>query len=230
MSRSSPCCGARPCCSVKRWISSKPAMTRSSLAGRPFLFSGGANSASSAARSSRSELLIASLRPETHEGGRAFGKVLFPGVLRGNRWSPPTLAFELNRTLGDHFGILRRDRGALGRDGRRDLLQAVLAHGLGEDGVGFAKGVDAVDEVNVQLTHVHREAAHPVDQGGVGRSVALAFGDKPLGLLREVEGGDGVLAYSLLIFSVKLGIFVLDDLAHANLREFLGNQLFVEQA
>ena len=53
----------------------------------------------------------------------------------------------------------------------------------------------------------------------------MAFGDKPLGLLREIEGGDGVLAHGFLIFGVKLGILVLDDLAHANLRQFLRHQL-----
>ena len=51
-----------------------------------------------------------------------------------------------------------------------------------------------------------------------------------LGLLREVQGGDGVLAHGLLILLVEFGIFVLDDLAHANLGQFLGHQLLVEQA
>jgi hypothetical protein len=46
----------------------------------------------------------------------------------------------------------------------------------------------------------------------------------------RVEGGDGVLAHGLLVFRVKLGILVLDDLAHANLRQLLGHQFFVEQA
>src|SRR5690606_21365299 len=163
MSRSSPCCGARPCFSVKRWISSKPAMTRSSLAGRPPFFSGGANSASSAASSSRSELLIASLRLEAHEGGRAFGHASLPGILGIERRNATALLLELNSPNGHLLRLVRRQARALGRDGRRDLLQAVLAHGLGEDGVGFAKGVDTVDEVNVQLAHVHREAAHTVD-------------------------------------------------------------------
>ena len=53
---------------------------------------------------------------------------------------------------------------------------------------------------------------------------------KLLGLLCQIEGGDGVLAHGLLIFLVKFGIFVLDDLAHADLGQFLGHQLLVEQA
>src|SRR5690606_10535576 len=131
MSRSSPCSGARPFFSVKRWISSKPAMTRSSLAGRPPFFSGGANSASSAASSPRSELLIASLRLEAHEGGSAFGHASLPGILgveRRNAASPP---LELDGANGHLLRLLRRQASALARDGRRDLLQAVLAHGLG---------------------------------------------------------------------------------------------------
>jgi hypothetical protein len=46
----------------------------------------------------------------------------------------------------------------------------------------------------------------------------------------RVEGGNGVLAHGFLIFRIKLGVLVLDDLAHANLRQFLGHQFFVEQA
>ena len=51
-----------------------------------------------------------------------------------------------------------------------------------------------------------------------------------LGLLGEVQGGNGVLAHGLLVFVVKFGIFVLDDLAHADLGQFLGHQFLVEQA
>ena len=39
-----------------------------------------------------------------------------------------------------------------------------------------------------------------------------------------------MLAHGLLVFLVKFGIFVLDDLAHADLRQLLGHQLLVEQA
>ena len=50
-----------------------------------------------------------------------------------------------------------------------------------------------------------------------------------LGLLREVQRGDRVLAHGLLILLVEFGILVLDDLAHADLGQFLGHQLLVEQ-
>ncbi len=39
-----------------------------------------------------------------------------------------------------------------------------------------------------------------------------------------------MLAHGFLILRVKLGVLVLDDLAHADLRQFLGHQFFVEQA
>ena len=45
-----------------------------------------------------------------------------------------------------------------------------------------------------------------------------------LGLLREVQGGDGVLAHGLLILLVQFGILVLDDLAHAELGQLLRHQ------
>jgi hypothetical protein len=51
-----------------------------------------------------------------------------------------------------------------------------------------------------------------------------------LGLLRQIEGGDGVLPHRLLVLLIKFGIFVLDDLAHAELRQLLGHQLLVEDA
>ncbi len=112
------------------------------------------------------------------------------------------------------------------------LLQALLAHGLGEDGIGLTEGVDPVDEVDVEFAHVHRELAHAVDQGRIG---ALFVGRRRLdamllGLLRQVEGRDGMLAHGLLILLVEFWILVLDDLAHADLGQLLGHQLLVEQA
>ena len=113
-----------------------------------------------------------------------------------------------------------------------DLLQALLAHGLGEDGVGFAEGVDPVDQVDVQIAHVHGELADALDERGVRVLLALALGSPQgdlLGLLREVEGGDGVLAHRFLILFVQFGVLVLDDLAHADLGQLLRHQLLIEQ-
>src|SRR5690606_39372465 len=100
-------------------------MTLSSTAERPLFFSGGANSASSAAKSSRSGSLITSLLLEAHECRSPLGKMPFPWVLRGGGRATAALTLELKRPLGDHDGFFRRDGCALGRDDRRHLLQAV---------------------------------------------------------------------------------------------------------
>ena len=146
---------------------------------------------------------------------------------------PSALLLEPDGAHGKLLRLLRRQARALGRDCRRDLLQAVLAHGLREDRVGLAERVDAVDQVDIEFAHVHRKPAHAVDQGGVGGRLASspsAAERNLLGLLRQVEGGDGVLAHGLLVLRVKLRVFVLDDLAHADLRQLLRHQFFVEQA
>ncbi len=39
-----------------------------------------------------------------------------------------------------------------------------------------------------------------------------------------------MLAHRLLVLLIEFGILVLDDLAHANLRQFLGHQLLVKEA
>src|SRR5262245_46543600 len=147
MSRSSPCFGGCPCFSTNRCISSKPAMMRSSRGGRPSFFSATSNSASSAASSSRSGSLIATLFLEPHEGGRSFGHALFPRVLGGKGRQSSALFLECCGPDRQFLGFVWRQTRPLGGDGRLHLFQAVLAHGLGEDCVGFAEGIDAVDQV-----------------------------------------------------------------------------------
>ncbi len=61
------------------------------------------------------------------------------------------------------------------------------------------------------------------------RRVALPPSAICLACLGQVQRGDGVLAHGFLILLVQFGILVLDDLAHANLRQFLGHQFLVEQ-
>src|SRR6185312_4837829 len=173
MSRSSPCCGARPCCSTKRWISSKPATMRSSRSERPPFFAGWANSSSSARRSSSS--LITSLVLVANERRGTFGHALFPRIGRAHRRQAPAILLELHGTDGQLLGFIRRQVGALAGDCCSHLLQAVLAHALGEDGVGLAERVDTVDQVDVQLAHIHCEAAHAIDQRRVGGWLAVLF-------------------------------------------------------
>src|SRR5262245_45085892 len=139
MSRSSPCRGARPCVSTKRWMSSKPAMIRSSLTGRPLGSSGTSKSSSPSASASRSGSPIASLLLDPHERGGAFGQALLPRVLRGGRGATSALLLELQGAHRQCLGLLRRQGCALGGDRGSDLFEAVLAHGLGHDGVGFPK-------------------------------------------------------------------------------------------
>ena len=86
---------------------------------------------------------------------------------------PAALLLELQSPLGKLARLLDREVDALGRDHGRDLLQALLAHGLGEDGIGFAEGIDPVDQVDVQLAHIHRKFADAIDKGGVGAFFAV---------------------------------------------------------
>src|SRR5262245_52297915 len=156
MSRSSPCCGARPCCLKKRWISSNPAMMRSSRGGRPPLASGAANSESASASSSRSGSLIATLSFVAHEGGGTLGHAALPRILRIKCGHATALLLELDGADRKLLRFVWRQVRAFGGDCRRDLLQAVLAHGLSEDRVRLPEGVDAVDQVDVQFAYVHR--------------------------------------------------------------------------
>src|SRR3546814_20316918 len=93
--------------------------------------------------------------------------------------------------------------------------------------------MDPVDQVNVEFAHVHREFANAVDQRRVdARPVAgtvIAKGNL-LCLLGEIEGRYGVLTHGLLILLVKFRIFVLYDFAQAELGQFLGNKLLIEQS
>src|SRR5579864_5108203 len=213
MSLSSPCSGGCPCCSKNRCISSNPAMTRSSRGERPPFFSGWAKPSSSARSSSRSRSLIATLILVADKGGCTLRHPLLPGICRADRGETSALLLEFDSPDSEVFGLLRRQVRAFGGDGCRHLLQAVFAHGLGKDGVGFAERIDPVDEVNVEVAHVHRKLTHAIDQGGV----ATRLNDEPLGLLRQIQRGDRVLPDSLLVFCIKLGISILDDLSHADL-------------
>src|ERR1700682_1533806 len=174
MSLSSPCWGARPYCATKRWISSNPAMIRSSRGERPPRASGWAKSSSSARSSSRSRSLIATLILEANEGSGTFGHPLFPSVRRTDGGEPAAFLFEFDGPDSKFLRFLRRQAGAFGGNHRRDLLQAVLTHRLGEDGISFAARIDAVDKGDIQFAYVHRKLAHPVNQGGVGARLGVA--------------------------------------------------------
>src|SRR3546814_10584057 len=82
---------------------------------------------------------------------------------------PPAFLLELDCPDGKLLGFFRAKAGAAGGYGGGDLFQAFLAHGLGENGIGFLKGIDPVDQVDVEFAHVHREFANAVDQRRVDR-------------------------------------------------------------
>src|SRR5271165_7332657 len=188
MSRSSPCCGARPCFWTNRWMSSNPAMMRSSRGGRPPDFSGGANSSSSALSSSRSTSLIATLFLEAHEGCGALGHPLFPSVGGCDRGNPVSLPLEANGAHRKLLGFFRRQARPLGGDRGRDLFEAFLAHRLGENRVCLAERIDPVDEIDVEVAHVHRIFAHAVDESGVGALLLAASAPTAVGYLLRLLG------------------------------------------
>src|SRR5581483_1644245 len=235
ISRPSPCCGARPCSSTKRWISSTPAMIRSSRAARPDFCSGSASTpsaASSASSSSVNPLGTRRLRPHAGEEGNPLCHAFLPRVGGGNRRQTAALLLEFQPTLGQFARLLNRQVDALCADHGVDLSEAFLAHGLGEDRIGLSEWIDAVDQIDVQFAHIHDEPADTIDEGGIRALFAVAFasGRNLLGPLGQVERGDGVLPHRLLVLFVQFGVFVLDDLPHAELGQLLGHQLLVEQA
>src|SRR5580704_6183500 len=116
-------------------------MIRSSRGERPPFFSGWAKSSSSERSSSRSRSLITPLILEANKGGCALGHPLLPGIRCTDRGQPSSLLLEPDSANGEFFGFLQRQARALRGNHGLDLLQALLAHGLGEDGVGRPEGV-----------------------------------------------------------------------------------------
>src|SRR4051794_30757848 len=108
-------------------MSSNPVMMRSSRGDLPLAFSGASNSASSAARSSRSRsLIVAALLAVTHEGGCALGKSALPCVGGCGRRRPAPLLLEAHGTDGVLLRLFGRQCRALCRDRSSHLLKAFL--------------------------------------------------------------------------------------------------------
>lgn len=51
----------------------------------------------------------------------------------------------------------------------------------------------------------------------------------PLGLLSQVQCGNGVLTHCLLILGVEFGVFFLDDPAQTQLGQFFRYQVFIKE-
>src|SRR5712672_3523624 len=130
-------------------------MMRASRGDCPPSFCGSAKSSSSSRSLSRSMSLIATLILVADKGGSAFGHPPFPGILRGKRWEPSPFLFEPEGAHGQLLRLLRRQARALGSNHCRDLFQSVLSHGFCEDRISFAEGVDTIDQVDVEFSHIH---------------------------------------------------------------------------
>ena len=131
-------------------------------------------------------------------------------VIDGNR---PRSCLNFKARFASSRASSSREIDALRRDRRLNLFQTVLAHGLGEDGVGLPERIDPVDQVDVEIAYVHGEPANAVDQRSIAAllTVALCATENGLfGLLGQIQRGDSVLAHRFLIFIVQLGVLVLD--------------------
>ncbi len=110
------------------------------------------------------------------------------------------------------------------RDNGSDLLQALLVHRLGKYGIGLAEWIDPVDQIDIQLPHIHRKLPHAVDQCGVSGGLLIRILKRRFfRLLRQIQRRDRVLTHGFLIVFIKLGVLVLDDLAHADLGQLFGH-------
>src|ERR1700730_5099848 len=108
-------------------------MTRSSRAVRldSFFVSISTPSSSRRASSSSVNLDTRGLRPHAGKEGHTLGHALFPSVGRRDRGQPAALLVEFQGPLGEFPRVLDRKIDALAGDHGLDLLQALLAHGLG---------------------------------------------------------------------------------------------------
>ena len=113
-----------------------------------------------------------------------------------------------------------------------DLLKRLLAHRLRKNCIGGVERVDAIDEVDVQLADIQfRDPPHTVEARAVlGFEIVAGLGHFATGKLTwaccvEVQRRDSVLANGLLIGFAEVGVALADDLAHAQLRQFLGHSV-----
>ncbi len=173
MSQPSPCCGARPRSSTKRWISSKPAMIAPDAAsGRPPSLRGelgefGEN-ASKSIQSYRPSCLkrmkAAALRP-----------CAAPGHRSRYRWQAPRSLFKAPARAARSFAS--SGKSAL----RLAEMTAASAASAPQSSpsrirVGFTERVDAIYQIDIEFSHVHGKAADAVDQGRI-RSRLFATAD-----------------------------------------------------
>ena len=155
----------------------------------------------------------------------------------GDRRQPAAFLLEPQGPPREVPGLVGCDPDLLRRDHGGHLPQALFVHRLRKDRVGLAERIDAVDQVDVEIAHIHDEPPHTVDQGRTSRypsssspsPSSRSFQGDPLRFLRQVQRGDRVLADRFLVPFVELGELLLDDLSHPHLGQLLGQKLLVEE-
>lgn len=75
--------------------------------------------------------------------------------------------FEPKRAFGQLARVLQRKINTLGRYYSSDLFQAFLAHGFGKNGVGFTERINAVNQIDIEVTDVHGEFADAIYERGI---------------------------------------------------------------
>jgi DNA helicase-2/ATP-dependent DNA helicase PcrA len=130
--------------------------------------------------------------------------------------------------LGQFLRLIGRYLAVPPRDGGGNLLQHLLVHGLGQNGVGRAEGGHPVDKINAQFPHVHGELPHAIDEGSITRHLLILIIRGLRGLLGDVQCRYRLLAYGLLVGLTQLRVSVADDLTHARLGKFLWHDILVK--
>ena len=200
--------------------------------GAPALFSGGANSSSSERSSSRSKSPASALILEVTNAAAPSAIRFSQASVELIEGSRPLSFLNLMARTASSLGLFRSSGFAgLAAIAASTCLRLSSAHRLGDDGVGLPEGIDPIDEIDVEVAHVHGKLTNTINQGCIARSEAAASQGKLLGLLCQVECSDGVLSHSLPEFSVgKFGILVLDDLPYTHLSQLLRHKLLVKDA
>src|SRR5829696_3588358 len=133
-------------------------------------------SSSRSASSSSVNLATRSLSLHAGEEGHTLGHALLPGIWRRDRRQPTALLLEFQGSLGEVPCLLDCEVDALGGDYGGNLLQALLAHGLGENGISLAERIDAINQVDVEVSYAQRKFADAIDEGSVQAFLAVVPG------------------------------------------------------
>ncbi|GCD64299.1 hypothetical protein NBRC3278_3392 [Acetobacter pasteurianus NBRC 3278] len=116
-----------------------------------------------------------------------------------------------------------------------NLFEGLCIHAPGQDLVGFLKRIDRINQVDIQITDIHGNLPHPLNQSCIATNLLLSPGCLRdlfrcfLPLLGQIECRHGMLAHSLLILIRKLGIPIPNNFPQPDLCQFLGSCFLIEQ-